>query len=380
MSKIVGIIGGGQLGMMLTEAALDMPDISRVIVLDPTDNCPASQAGADQIKADFKDRDAIRLLAKKSDVITYEIESGDSAVLESLRNTVEISPSPKSLGIIQDKLSQKEFLSAHDISVPDFLSVASPEDLQDGLDKFGYPAVLKARTGGYDGRGNYTILDKKDIPLALEYFGNVPLMLERFVPYVMEISVVVARSTTGQTACYAPAENIHDSGILHQSIYPARVNPDIAQEAERVALRTIQVLEGAGVFGIEMFVLEGRVMINEIAPRVHNSGHHTLQSCHTTQFQQHLRAILGMELGSTRSRGPAIMYNILGPPGYTGSYNPPKINHPQVHLKMYGKRTSKPRRKLGHLNILGNTDQTIDDITGILESIKDYATISPKTV
>ena len=379
MSLTLGIIGGGQLGMMLTEAARDMKEITGTMVLDPTRDCPASQAGARQILADFKDRDAIKQLAETSDIITYEIESGDSSMLQSLEDVVEINPSPRSLAIIQDKLAQKTFLHKHDIPVPEFSGIDSAQQIIEGVGRFGYPAVLKARTGGYDGRGNYIIHEESDVSRALEYFGDASLMLERFVPYVKEVSVVVARNTLGQTTCYPPVENLHHDSILRQTISPARIDPKTAWDAERVALRTVQILQGAGVFGIEMFVMkDGSVLINEIAPRVHNSGHHTLQSCPTTQFQQHLRAILGMELGSTTPYGPAIMYNILGPDDYTGPYDAPRISHSQAYLKMYGKHVSKPRRKLGHLNIVSRPGQQIDDVLKILEHVKGDARVLPK--
>ena len=374
MAKRLGIIGGGQLGMMLTEAASAMSQVSGVTVLDPVDDCPAAQVGAQQITAGFGDAGAIRELARVSDVITYEIESGDSSVLESLSG-VEINPSPGTLSTIQDKLLQKSFLQKHNLPVPEFVPVDSPEQLRDGLDRFGCPALLKARTGGYDGRGNY-LVESPDMAMdAISYFGGAPLMLERFVPYTMEVSVIVARSTTGQLANYPAVENMHHQSILRQTISPARISPAAAARVEELALETIRVLRGAGVFGIEMFMMPDRsVLINEIAPRVHNSGHHTLQSARTTQFQQHIRAVLGMELGSTGLYGPAVMYNILGPPGYTGQYTAPSISHPNMHLKMYGKATSKPLRKLGHVNLTG---ADTDTLLNILESNRDRLDVVP---
>lgn len=375
MAKRLGIIGGGQLGMMLAEAASEMPQVSGVTVLDPVPGCPAAQVGARQITAGFGDADAIRKLAEVSDVITYEIESGDSAVLESLSDSVEINPSPGTLRTIQDKLLQKSFLKKHGLPVPDFIGVDSLDRLRDGLARFGCPALLKARTGGYDGRGNRVVESVDGAGAAVEYFGGAPLMLERFVPYVMEISVIVARNTAGQTATYPAVENAHHENILRQTVSPARIDAGTAARAEEIALETIRVLRGAGVFGIEMFVLSDRtVLINEIAPRVHNSGHHTLQSAHTTQFQQHIRAVLGMELGSTELYGPAVMYNILGPPGYTGPYAPPGVSHPNMRLKMYGKATSKPLRKLGHVNVTG---ADTDTLLSMLDSVRDRLVVTP---
>lgn len=377
MGKILGIIGGGQLGMMLTQASANIPDISKVAVLDPTENCPAAQVGAEQIQAPFDDGDAIKRLASLSDVITYEIESGDSYALELLQDVVEINPSPQTLRIIQDKYTQKKFLSRHNIPVPDFAAVSSHDDIIDTASKFGYPVLLKARRGGYDGRGNYKVDSIPDIQKALDYFGNIPLMVEKFVPYVMEISVIISRNIAGQIEHYAVAENIHEHNILRQTISPARILPNVADVAADIAMKTVHVLQGAGVFGIEMFLLyDNTIMINEIAPRVHNSGHHTMHSAETSQFEQHIRAVTGMDLGSTDLRGPAVMYNILGPPGFTGEYKPPQISHPSSHLVMYGKKISKPLRKLGHINIHDNK-YTVSQLLDILASIKHQAVISP---
>jgi 5-(carboxyamino)imidazole ribonucleotide synthase len=301
MSKILGIIGGGQLGMMITEAAKKMPEhILKIIVLDPTENCPASQVGAEQIIADFKDEKAIRELAEKSDIITYEIESGDSDVLKSVETKAEINPSPETLKIIQDKFLQKTFLSENKIPIPEFIKVGSIEDLQQGLNKFGYPALLKARRDAYDGRGNYKIDSLEDVQKAFDYFKVQNLMLEKFIPFKMEVSVIAARNTKGQIKTYPLVENIHVNNILRETIAPARVSREIFAKAEGIAKDAMTVLKGAGVFGIEMFVTaDDQILINEIAPRVHNSGHHTLQSSETSQFEQHLRAILGLELGSS---------------------------------------------------------------------------------
>lgn len=379
MGRVLGIIGGGQLGMMLTEAAAEMPEISGVVVLDPVPGCPASRAGALQVVGKFDDMAAIRRLAEMSDIITYEIESGDSTALKSLEGIVEINPSPDTLGVIQDKLLQKSFLRKNGLPVPDYMGVDSEEDLARGLERFGCPAVLKARRGGYDGRGNHMVESYEDGIVALDGFGGEPVMLERFVPYVMEVSVIAARNTAGQTAMYPAVENMHEKGILRRTISPARVSPEVSRRAGDLATDTIQVLRGAGVFGVEMFVVgDGDdIMINEIAPRVHNSGHHTLQSSHTSQFRQHLLAILGMELGSTDIRGPAIMYNILGPEGYSGPYHSPDIPQGVAHLKMYGKDTSKPLRKLGHINIQGEAGQDISELLDILESIRKGAAVLP---
>ncbi len=375
MGRTLGIIGGGQLGMMLTEAARGMPDeISRVIVLDPTEGSPASQAGAEQLVADFRDEGAIRRLAAASDVITYEIESGDSDVLEYVQDMAEVNPPPGTLRIIQDKLLQKSFLRRNGIPVGDFVAVDS-HDVEGQIKKYGVPALLKARRDAYDGRGNCRVDAEEQIGQAAARFGDRPVFLERLVDFKMEVSVIAARNTRGEIKTYPVVENIHRDNILHTTVAPARVDSKVAGMAESIARDTMGSLEGAGVFGIEMFVtLEDDVLINEIAPRVHNSGHHTLQSSATSQFVQHLRAILGMDLGDTTLLRPAVMHNILGPGGFSGQYRPVALHERDTHLKMYGKKTSRPGRKLGHFNVVGKEGSDVqglmDRADGIMRGIR----------
>jgi len=377
MAKILGLIGGGQLGMMITEAAKKMPEhISKVIVLDPNQNCSASLVGAEQIIADFKDKDAIIKLSKRVDIITYEIESGDSDVLKSVEKDAEVNPSPETLKIIQDKLLQKKFLSDNHIPIPEFIEVNNIDELKSGLVKFGYPALLKARRDAYDGKGNYKIDSENNVKEAFDYFKGKSLLLEKFIPFKMEVSVISARNTKGQIKSYPLVENIHEKNILRQTIAPARVSKQIIDEAEQIAEKTISVLKGAGIFGIEMFVTnEDHILINEIAPRVHNSGHHTLESGKTSQFEQHLRAILGLELESTKLIHNTIMYNILGKVDFEGEYKEIDFSKKNVYVKMYKKKISKPLRKLGHLNIVGNNDQTIEELLNELSLIKDKVEI-----
>ncbi len=377
MGQVLGIIGGGQLGMMLTEAVNKFPnEISKVIVLDPTKECPASQVGAKQIIADFKDEKAIIELASKVDFLTYEIESGNSDVLKSLEAKTKINPSPDTLKKIQDKLVQKTFLAENQLPVPEFVEVNSLEDLQQKIKKFGFPALVKTRRNAYDGRGNFKINSEKDLKTAHIKFRDQSLMLEKYVDFRMEVSVIAARNTKGEIATYPLVENIHEENILRTTIAPARVSKEIIENAEQVAKKTMDVLKGAGVFGIEMFVTkDDQILINEIAPRVHNSGHHTLQSSETSQFEQHLRAILGLGLGSTKLLKNTIMWNILGPKNFTGKYKPVTIGSQKgVFLKMYSKMESKPKRKLGHLNVVdmdncGNVGTLLKKVEDLKKSI-----------
>ena len=240
MGKILGIIGGGQLGMMLTEAAKNISEIDSVIVLDPTKNCPAVQVGAQLIHADFKDEKAITLLAQRCDIITYEIESGDSNVLKKLEKNTQISPSPETLRIIQDKFLQKTELQKNNINVAQFHIVDSIDTLKNSIKQFGLPVLLKARRDAYDGRGNYKIDSMDQIQTAFDYFkGTALLMVEKFIPFTMEVSVIAARNTQGNIATYPLVENIHQENILRITVAPARVSANVTKKAQALAEKTM---------------------------------------------------------------------------------------------------------------------------------------------
>jgi 5-(carboxyamino)imidazole ribonucleotide synthase len=378
MTKRLGIIGGGQLGMMIAEAAKNLSEyISEITVLDPTENCPAAQVGAKQIIGDFKDEIAILKLAEQSDIITYEIESGNTDVLSKLKAKIE--PSPSTLGIIQDKLSQKTFLSENGLPVSQFYEITSLDNLREKIKDLGLPVLLKSRRDAYDGRGNFKITSSDEVEKAYQHFDGKSLMVEKFVNFKMEVSVIAARNTKGDITTYPLVENIHQNNILKTTIAPARVSDDVISNAGEIAKKTMEVLKGAGVFGIEMFIDQyDKILINEIAPRVHNSGHHTLQSCKTSQFEQHLRAILGLELGSTDLVHKTVMCNILGPDGFEGKYKPVELEKDGVYLKMYGKSVSKPQRKLGHFNIVDLNDSgSIDRLVEIADEIKNSILVTP---
>jgi len=378
MAKRLGIIGGGQLGMMITEAAKNLSEhISEITVLDPTENCPAAQAGAKQIVGDFKDELAILKLAEQSDIITYEIESGNTDVLSKLKAKIE--PSPSTLGIIQDKFSQKTFLSENELPVSQFYEITSLGDLHEKIKELGLPVLLKSRRDAYDGRGNFKITSSDEIEKAYQHFDGKSLMVEKFVNFKMEVSVIAARNTKGDIATYPLVENIHENNILKMTIAPARTSDDVISNAGDIAKKTMEVLKGAGVFGVEMFIdQDDKIIINEIAPRVHNSGHHTLQSCKTSQFEQHIRAILGLELGSTDLIHKTVMCNILGPDGFEGKYKPVELEKDGVYLKMYGKDISKPQRKIGHFNVVDLSDsKDVSELLKTADEIKNSILINP---
>jgi 5-(carboxyamino)imidazole ribonucleotide synthase len=355
----VGIIGGGQLGKMIAHEARRMS--LKVIVLDPTEGCPASGIADEQIVADFKDERAIMRLAGKSDVLTYEIELANSTALKDLEaRTYPVRPAPETLHIVQNKFRQKSFLRQHKVDVADFERVRSEDHLYQLCDNFGFPIMLKACENSYDGRGNFLITSREQVRDAFNYFSEKELMVEKFVPFTKEISIMVARNPSGEVASFPVAENIHKNGILDTSIVPAGINQEVELKAKSIAEMTMEVLKGAGIFGIEMFVTKkGDVLINEIAPRPHNSGHYTNEACSVSQFEQHLRAVLDLPLSKPELLCPAVMVNILGNEHSTGSYTIKGLRRllsvPGVKLYVYGKKTSKPGRKLGHFTATGRT-------------------------
>jgi 5-(carboxyamino)imidazole ribonucleotide synthase len=355
----VGIIGGGQLGKMIAHEARRMS--LKVIVLDPTEGCPASRIADEQIVANFKDENAIMRLAAKCDVLTYEIELANSAALKQLETkNYPVRPAPETLYIIQNKYRQKLFLKEHRIDVPDFELVRSEEHLHQLCKKFGLPIMLKASENSYDGRGNFLITSDSKVHEAFNYFPRTELMAEKFVSFSKEISIMVARNPSGHITSFPVAENIHKNSILDTSIVPARISHRVELKAKRMAEMTMDVLQGAGIFGIEMFVTtKGDVLVNEVAPRPHNSGHYSNEACSISQFEQHLRAILDLPLSKPELLCPAVMVNILGNERSSGSYVIEGLTKlfsvPGVKLYVYGKKTSKPGRKLGHITATGGS-------------------------
>jgi 5-(carboxyamino)imidazole ribonucleotide synthase len=355
----VGIIGGGQLGKMIAHEAKRMS--LKVIILDPTEGCPASSIADEQIVADFKDENAIMQLAAESDVLTYEIELANSVALKTLElRRYPVRPAPETLHIVQNKFRQKSFLRQHKIDVADFEAVRSEDHLYQLCENFGFPVMLKACENSYDGRGNFLITSREQVREAFNYFSKNELMVEKFVPFTKEISIMVARNPSGEVASFPVAENIHKNGILDTSIVPAGINPKVELKAKRMSEMTMEVLKGAGIFGIEMFVTKKEdVLINEIAPRPHNSGHYSNEACSVSQFEQHLRAVLDLPLSKPELLCPAVMVNILGNERFSGPYAVKGLRRllsvPGVKLYVYGKKTSSPGRKLGHITATGRT-------------------------
>ncbi len=348
MIEKIGIVGGGQLGRMLTSAA--KPLGFEVVVVDPIENCPAAQVGADQIVASLKDPEAITELAERTNVVTWEIEHIDTDTLIGLHdNGYDIQPSPHTLVTIQDKLSQKRMLVAGGIPVAPFF------DFDNSTIELSGPYVVKSRKGGYDGRGNAVVDDLQD-PIIEEKLGLTGLYVEQKMDFDKEVAIVAARDKLGNIVTYPLVETIHKDNICHITIAPASVDTATARRAKDIAHDTLGAMEGAGVFAIEMFVVGDDVVVNEIAPRVHNSGHHTIEANITSQFEQHIRAIAGLPLGSTAMRAHAVMINILGTRDEKLDRRGLNtlLTRPDTHPHFYGK-DSRPQRKVGHITVLAHS-------------------------
>ncbi|MCX8103908.1 MAG: 5-(carboxyamino)imidazole ribonucleotide synthase [Candidatus Bipolaricaulota bacterium] len=348
----VGILGGGQLGRMLALAGLPLG--VRCWVLDPSPEAPA-RAVATHICADYHDRSALEQLAQTVDVITYEFENVPVASANALAERRPVYPSPRALEVSQDRLSEKTFFQELGIPTPRFRSVDTLEGLRSAVEWIGLPAVLKTRRFGYDGKGQYLIRERDDLERAWVVLGGVPLILEEFIAFERELSVLAVRARTGEIRCYPLVENYHREGILRRSLAPAPRTPSALQErAERYARAILEALDYIGVLALELFERHGELLANEMAPRVHNSGHWTIEGAVTSQFENHLRAIVGWPLGPTEARGQCAMLNIIG--------EIPKIEAllqiPGAHVHLYGK-SPRPGRKLGHVTLCEHSEELL---------------------
>ena len=355
--RTIGIVGGGQLGRMLTLAALPLG--FDVIVLDPSDNAPAAQVGAQQIKADYYDKTALKKLADAADFITIEIEHINTDALEEISRTKPVNPAPATIRMIQDKFEQKKFLNKAGLPVAPFAEITSPVSAEKVLARFGGKMLLKTRHGAYDGRGNRLVKNKQQLKDALLQFEGQKLYAEAVVPFVKELAVMVARDTKGRIKTYPVVETVHERNICVEVIAPAEVSATVLRRAATIATKVAKKMQGAGVFGIEMFLTpKEQILINEIAPRVHNSGHYSMEATRTSQFEQHIRAISGLPLGSTELLVPAaVMINILGEADHPTSLSglESSLAAPHVSVHIYGKSPTKIDRKMGHITATAST-------------------------
>lgn len=381
--SVLGIVGGGQLGRMLALAARELG--VRTVVLDPTPGGPAAQVADAEIVGSFQDPTMIRTLAARSDYMTFEIESADAQTLSELAAEGKvINPSPQTLAIIKDKLVQKNFLRDAGIPVADFMEVNQENDIEQVISRFGFPFLLKARLGAYDGRGNTVIRSVEDVAPSFKKLGGKNVYAERFVPFVKELAVIAVRGMSGDIRTYPVVETVHQNNICHMVISPAPVSTETTIEAQNLAQRVLSHLKGVGVFGIELFLTASeKILVNEIAPRVHNSGHHTIEAYTTSQFTQHVRAVTGMPLGPIDPRAPAaVMVNILGDrigPAARGGFHGALQKHSahpgvldNVFVHIYGKVETRPERKMGHVTALGDT---LEDALASARSVRNTIVI-----
>ncbi|KAF4574366.1 phosphoribosylaminoimidazole carboxylase ade2 [Pleurotus pulmonarius] len=368
--KVVGILGGGQLGRMLAASA-SLLNI-KVVILDVGTAGPAKQVvfpvspDHTHIDGSFADPDKIRELASKVSVLTVEIEHVDADALEAIGNAnqsrLQIHPHPSTIKIIQDKLRQKEMLQSHQLPVAPFLQVDStPESIQSAIGTLGLPLMVKSRTLAYDGRGNYVVRTIDQIPDAIKALGNRPLYVEKWMPFSKEVAVMVVRTIDGDVKSYPLVETIHKESICHLVFAPFR---GVANRARAIAEDAVRNMSGAGIFGVEMFLMDdGEILINEIAPRPHNSGHYTIEACETSQYENHLRAILGLPLGSTQLKVPSTaMLNIIGASSSMSeitSLTRVALSIPGVSVHLYGKSECRKGRKMGHITIVGESDAQV---------------------
>ncbi|MED5075095.1 5-(carboxyamino)imidazole ribonucleotide synthase [Anoxybacillus geothermalis] len=362
--QTIGIIGGGQLGRMMALAAREMG--FRIAVLDPTPDSPCGQVADVEITAPYHDLDAIAELARVSDVITYEFENIDAQALEWLEANAYVPQGSRLLAVTQDRALEKAAIVEAGLPVAPYREVDGWDELEQAVAMTGFPCVLKTRRGGYDGKGQYVLRGEGDLAKAADLLGLGPCILEGWVPFVKEMSVIVARNLDGETAVFPVAENIHIENILHQTIVPARIPQHIEQRAVRYAKTLATSCSLVGTLAVEMFLTaDGDIYINELAPRPHNSGHYTINACATSQFAQHIRAVCNWPLGSTELLKPAVMVNLLG------EHVGPAIGQigalgGAAYLHLYGKHEAKPKRKMGHVTVLA------DDVEEALRRIESW--------
>lgn len=327
----------------------------RFVTLDPSDDCPGSQVADQHIVAGYDDLEAARLLADTSDLITYEFENVDDAVVKILEEDAFLPQGGELLRVTRHRIREKRALVEAGVPITPYRVVKNREELLSGGKSLGFPCVLKTATGGYDGKGQWVFQSMAEAEAFTELEPDREYVLEQWVPFDKEISVIAARSILGEVAVFPPTWNIHHNQILHQSIVPAPVEDGILRHAEDLARQVAERLNVRGLIAVEMFLLpDGSLWVNELAPRPHNSGHYTLDACAVSQFEQQIRALSGLPLGSSRLLTPAVMVNILGED--VDRIREQMANFPpQVKVHWYGKRESRPGRKMGHLTVMGES-------------------------
>lgn len=364
----LGVLGGGQLGRMFTLAARSMG--YRVVVLDPDKHSPAGLVADQHIKADYRDHAALQMFGDECAAITTEFENISADSLEYLEKFCPVRPSPAAVRTAQDRIREKTFVREHNLDTAPFAAIYEVSDIEESFGELNPPLLMKTASMGYDGKGQIQV-DSLDAAVdAFEQLGSTPCVLEEMVELQHEISVVLARSSSGQTAVYPVAENRHANGILDTTIVPARVAPAITDAATEIAIRLAEAMEYCGVLGVEFFYTrQGELLINEMAPRPHNSGHFTVDACATSQFEQQVRVMCGLLPGDPQLLSPVVMVNLMGDIWNNGDPAWEAIlNEPQAHLHLYGKHEPRHGRKMGHVNCLASDVDTALDIAAALRA------------
>ncbi len=344
VGSTIGILGGGQLGRMLSVAASRLG--LKTHIFEPGATPPAGDVAHTVTTADYTDTAALKAFAASVDVITYEFENIPTSALDVLEALKPIHPNRTALATSQDRLVEKAFLQDLGLQTAPFANVETAADLDTALSGIGTPAILKTRTMGYDGKGQARIMTPDDAPKALADMAGAAAILEGFVDFSHEVSVIAARNPDGAVACYDPGENVHEAGILRTTTVPAKLTPSQRTDAVLLAARILNALDYVGVMGVELFVTSQGLIVNEIAPRVHNSGHWTQNGCTIDQFEQHIRAVAGWPLGDGSRHSNVRMENLIG----DDMNQVPEAAQTEAAIHLYGKAVAKPGRKMGHIN------------------------------
>jgi len=343
----IGILGGGQLGRMLAAAAARLG--FDVAVLERDADSPAGRVAAHTLVAAYDDAEALKALAGLADVVTFEFENVPAAAVEALSGLgVEVAPGARVLAVAQDRVHEKTFLNGEGVATVAFAAAADAAQAAEAVARIGAPCLMKTRREGYDGKGQRWVEHAADAGRIFEALGGKPVIVEAPADFVRELSIIAARGRDGSTAVYPLAENHHENGVLRRSMAPARASAALTDQAERIAVKILGGLDYVGVIGVELFEMkDGRLLVNEIAPRVHNTGHWTQDGCEVDQFEQHIRAVAGWPLGPTRAIARVEMLNLLGEDVEAW---PRFAAEPETRVHLYGKRQAKPGRKMGHVN------------------------------
>ena len=366
----IGVLGGGQLGRMMALAARRMG--YRIVVLDPNPRCPTAQVSDGVVVGALDDLEAARHLAKQVDVITLDTEHVPAEILDELEKHTPVRPGASVLRTIQDRQTQKQFLDRLGVPQADWAPVTSELDLRASLERFGGQGIIKHRRSGYDGKGQMRADKLSDASAVWSWLRGTDAVIESIVPFVREISAVIARSVLGEIRSYPIAENVHRRHILHTTRAPAQISTEGARQVADIALTIAEALGHVGVLAVEMFELaDGSLLVNEIAPRTHNSGHYTWGACATSQFEQHVRAVCGLRLAHPRPLTGAVMMNLLGDLWAKGQ--PPwrvVLDRPDAHLHLYGKAAPAPGRKMGHVLLLDDdTERALETAEQLIQSL-----------